>query len=136
MNHVTLEGNAGVDAEIATFDSGTKKANFTLATSFSYKHGEDWKTKTTWHIIEAWAHLADKATKIKKGDNVLIEGEINVDEWNDDDGNKKTKYYIRAKSIKIFPKNKTTSTGATTTGKNQTPPQNQGFEPDPDDLPF
>ena len=35
-NHVQLIGNLGQDVELREFDNGSKKANFTLATSEKY----------------------------------------------------------------------------------------------------
>jgi Single-strand binding protein family len=53
INKVTLLGNVGKDPEIKTFQNGGKIANFSLATSESWKDkttGEK-KTETEWHNI-------------------------------------------------------------------------------------
>jgi single-strand DNA-binding protein len=65
-------------------------ANFSLATSESYKDktsGER-KTITEWHNIVLWRGLAEVAEKyLKKGDSVYIEGKIRSRQWDDKDGN-------------------------------------------------
>jgi single-strand DNA-binding protein len=61
-------------------------ANFGLATSRSYKDGNDWKEDTQWHTITAWKELADKAATYDKGDLVLVQGELRYRKYQAQDG--------------------------------------------------
>lgn len=91
VNKVILVGNLGKDPEIKTFESGTKKASFSLATAESYKdkNGEK-KENTEWHNIVFWGNLVDVIDKyLKKGNQVYIEGKITSRSYDDKDGNKK-----------------------------------------------
>ena len=91
-NFVQLIGNLGQDVELREFDSGTKKATFSLATHDYYtdKNGEKVE-KTEWHNIVAWGKPAEWMNEsLKKGDHVLIQGQITYRKYEDQSGN--TKY--------------------------------------------
>jgi single-strand DNA-binding protein len=77
-NRVHLIGNLGQDPETRTLESGKKVANFTLATSESFKNAEGQKiNETTWHNLVAWNGLADLAGRyLKKGHQVAVEGRL------------------------------------------------------------
>jgi single-strand DNA-binding protein len=93
VNKVILVGNLGKDPEVRHLEGGAAVANFSLATSESYKDktsGER-KTITEWHNIALWRGLAEVAEKyLKKGDSVYIEGKIRSRQWEDKEG--KTRY--------------------------------------------
>ena len=91
-NSVQLIGNLGQDVELREFDSGKKRASFTLATHDYYtdKNGEK-QEKTEWHNIVAWANLAEwLSDRLSKGDHVLIQGKITYRKYVDKEG--ETKY--------------------------------------------
>ena len=88
INKVTLLGNVGKDPEIRSFQNGGKVANFTLATSESWKdktNGEK-KTKTEWHNIVVYAEgLVGIVEKfVKKGAKLHIEGKLETRKWEKD----------------------------------------------------
>ena len=92
-NHVQLIGNLGQDVELREFDNGSKKANFTLATSEKYtdKNGEKIED-TQWHNITAWGKIATWINdSLAKGDYVMIQGKLTHRKYEDKDGN--TKYF-------------------------------------------
>ncbi len=90
VNKVILVGNLGKDPEVRHLESGVMVANFTLATTESYKDrntGER-KQQTEWHNIVLWRGLAEVAEKyLKKGNQVYVEGKLRTRSWNDQDGN-------------------------------------------------
>lgn len=78
INNVTLIGYLGQDPEFRTLESSVAVCRLSLATSKSYKVGEEWKEKTEWHNVILWRGAAEYAQKqLKKGHLVYIEGEIN-----------------------------------------------------------
>ncbi len=91
INKVILIGNLGKDPEVRNLESGAKVANFTLATSETYKNRDGQKvTQTEWHNIVLWRGLAEIAEKyLQKGNQVFIEGKIRSRSWDDKDGNKR-----------------------------------------------
>ena len=59
-NSVQLLGHLGKDVEIRTFQSGVKKAQFTMATTQRYKDDRgSWQERTQWHNIVAWGKTAE-----------------------------------------------------------------------------
>lgn len=84
VNKVILVGRLGKDPEVRNLDSGVAVANFTLATSESYKDkttGEK-KEVTEWHNIVLWRGLAEIAQRyLHKGDMVYIEGKLRSRSW-------------------------------------------------------
>lgn len=104
LNKVLLIGNVGGDPEIRTLPSGSKVANFSLATSESYndKAGQK-QTVTEWHRIELWDGLATIAERyVKKGDPIYIEGKIRNERWTDKDGQEKSGVRIRGLSMQML----------------------------------
>jgi single-strand DNA-binding protein len=91
VNKVILLGNLGKDPEVRRLDDGRGVANFSLATSETYKKKSGEKvTNTEWHNIVLWSPLADIAENyLKKGSQVYIEGKISNRSYDDKDGVKK-----------------------------------------------
>ncbi len=89
-NTVHLVGNLGKDVQLSTFESGKKKASFSLATNETYKNGQgEIVTNTTWHNIVVWGNLADHVSHYVKGNKVEIRGSLNNRSYVDKDGQKK-----------------------------------------------
>jgi len=86
LNKVYLMGNLGKDPEIRTFQSGSKCATFSLATSKRYRdqNGEQ-KEQTQWHTVKVLGRSADTLQQlgVKKGTQMLVEGELTYSTWTD-----------------------------------------------------
>lgn len=85
MNHCSLLGNVGKDAEVRVLQNGSSVLNFSLATSERWKDkttGEA-KEKTEWHSCSYFmAKGADKlAQYIKKGSKLAVEGSITYSKY-------------------------------------------------------
>jgi len=128
-------GNIGKDPDIKHLDSGTTVANFSVATNKSYKQGEEWKSRTTWHRIVAWRYIAEQLERRMervgslKGKQVFVQGDMEDREWTDSDGNKQVTREITANIIKWMGKKDDDEQQAA-------PQQNQGAFTGDDDLPF
>ena len=84
VNKVILVGRLGKDPEVRNLENGATVANFTMATSETYKDKTtgDKKEITEWHNIVVWRALADIAAKyLHKGDQVYIEGKLRTRSW-------------------------------------------------------
>ena len=91
VNKVILLGNLGRDPEVRNFPNGGKVANFSIATSETWKDrntGER-REKTEWHNIsitnEALVRVAEQY--LKKGSKVYVEGQLETRKWQDQTGN-------------------------------------------------
>lgn len=106
MNKTILIGNVGGTPEVRTLESGTKVANFSLATNENYTKKDGTKVEQTeWHRLEVWGNLANVAeTIIKKGDRICIEGKIRTEKWEDKEGNARTSVKIKVERIELLGK--------------------------------
>jgi single-strand DNA-binding protein len=137
VNKAILVGNVGNDPEIRHIEGGDAVANFSLATSETYKDRNGEKvTNTEWHRVVAWRKQAEVIEKyVKKGQQLYIEGSIKTRSWEDKDGNKRYTTEITAFSIQMLGrKGETTDTSTTA---NDSPQPSAPVEPEPEsDLPF
>ena len=90
VNKVILVGNLGRDPEIRSTQDGREVANFTVATSDSWKDkntGER-KEKTEWHRIVVFNDKLVGIVKnyLKKGAKVYVEGQLQTRKWTDQSG--------------------------------------------------
>lgn len=84
VNKVILVGRLGKDPEIRNLENGASVANFTMATSETYKDKTtgDKKEVTEWHNIVLWRGLAEIAAKyLHKGDMIYVEGKLRTRSW-------------------------------------------------------
>ena len=91
LNKVILVGNIGKDPEIRHLEGGTAVANFSLATSESYKDKSGQRfEQTEWHNIVVWRGMAEVAEKyLKKGMTIYLEGKLRTRSWDDKEGHKR-----------------------------------------------
>ncbi len=85
VNKVILVGRLGKDPDVRTFETGVKRASFTLATSEIRKDASGNRVELTeWHNIICWRNLADIAEKyLTKGKLIYLEGKLRTRSWED-----------------------------------------------------
>ena len=90
INKVILVGNVGQDPEIRVTQDGREIANFSLATTESWKDkssGEK-KERTEWHRVAIFSQglVGIAKSYIKKGSKIYIEGCLQTRKWTDNNG--------------------------------------------------
>ena len=101
LNKVILLGNVG-SIDFKTFDNGGKIVNISVATSESYKKGDEWVNKTEWHRCSCGIpSIVERAERINKGDMVTLEGSIVTRTW-EKDGEKRESKEISFNSIRVI----------------------------------
>ncbi len=141
VNKVILVGRLGKDPEVRNLENGATVANFTMATSESYKDKTtgDKKEITEWHNIVLWRGLAEIAAKyLHKGDMVYIEGKLRTRSWEKEGVTRYTTEIIGDNMTMLSTK---PSGGGNPEYRPSTPQpanSNQDYRPEPttDDLPF
>lgn len=88
LNKASIIGNVGKDPEFRDVTTNQRVANFSIATTESWKDkatGEK-KERTEWHRVVVWNDgLVSVVEKyVKKGMKVFIEGQIQTREWEKD----------------------------------------------------
>lgn len=90
-NSVQLIGNLGNDPKTTEFESGKSVTTFSLATNKKYKDAKGNEVKQVqWHNIVLWGKGGEIVEKFnKKGDEIMVEGELTYREYEDESGAKK-----------------------------------------------
>lgn len=105
--YVTIKGRLTADPESRFTPSGTAVTNFTVAVSASKfdKNSNEWKDKPTkfWRC-QAWnqgklTRAENIANLLKKGDNVIVYGELETREYTTKDGENRSADELRVESI-------------------------------------
>ena len=104
VNKVIIVGNVGRDPELRYTQSGQPVASFSIATNERFKDKDgNWKDRTEWHRIVAWARLAEICGEyLRKGSQVYVEGRIQTRDWEDKEGNKRQTTEIIALSMQML----------------------------------
>ena len=137
VNKAILVGNLGKDTEVRHLDNGRAVANFSIATSESYKNKEGERvTKTEWHNVVLWTPLAEIAERfLKKGNQVYIEGKLTTRSWNDQEGNKRYTTEVIGREMTLLG-SRADSEGGQPSAAPMESPVSSIPEDDSDDLPF
>ncbi len=134
VNKVILIGNLGRDPEVRYTPGGTAVANFSIATTENWtnKDGEQ-QSRTEWHRIEAWGRLGEICGEyLSKGRQVYIEGSLQTDEWEDQEGNKRQTTKIKAWKMQMLGSRGPAETPREEDNKAEEP----ATKPSEDDIPF
>lgn len=154
MNIAIIAGRLAHTPTIKVLPSGFKVAEFSVATNYSTKNKEtdQWEQKTDWHNVKVFGNRAETVTEyLRGGDQVIVEGSMKTDTYEDKEGNKKSRSYILmndfefgAKNMKRDDRNESIQGGEPT--KNEAPKGNtfDDYAPiaypteeiNPDDIPF
>lgn len=144
VNKVILIGRLGKDPDVKTIGNGSVVANFSIATSDSYKDkttGEK-KETTEWHNIVVWRSLAEIVQKyVHKGDMVYIEGKLRTRSWEKDGVTRYTTEIIADQLTMLGSKGSgSNSSSQPSTSQSESKPaagtQSSFMDSSTDDLPF
>lgn len=99
-----LIGRIGKNEFGVTPNTQTSVANYSIATTKSIKDKETgkWNEKTQWHNCVSFNKCAEHiGENIKPGDLIQVEGELETQKWQDNDGNDR---YTTKLVVNDFPK--------------------------------
>jgi len=86
VNKVVLVGNLGKDPEVRFMPNGNPVANFSLATTESWKNKQtgEYENQTEWHNLTVYGKLGEMCGQyLKKGAKIYVEGKIKTRKWQD-----------------------------------------------------
>ena len=141
VNKVILVGRLGKDPEVRNLENGATVANFTMATSETYKDRTTGERKeiTEWHNVVLWRGLADIAAKyLHKGDQVYIEGKLRTRSWEKEGVTRYTTEIVGDNMTLLGSRGSTNQTGGSSPAYNQAAGADdfKSNENTTDDLPF
>ena len=131
-NKVLIMGNLTRDPELKQTPSNQSVAQIGLAMNRKFKDREgNMREEVTYVDCEAWGRTAEvMAQYLSKGKPVFVEGRLKLDQWQDKDGNNRSKLKVVIESFQFID-----SKG----GQSSAPPANNSeaqTAPPTDDIPF
>ena len=104
LNKVLIAGNLVDDPRTGLLESGVNVANFRIASTQSYKGRDgDWKEKTCFVDVVAWRRTAELVGEyLRKGSPVLVEGELQTNSWQGQDGTQRSRLEILARRVQFL----------------------------------
>ncbi len=139
FNKVILIGNITRDLELRSVPSGTAVVTVGLAVNEKFKGGDgELREKTCFIDVTLWGKQAETLCEYAgKGHCILIEGSLELETWDDKDGNKRSKHKVRALHFRFMdnPKSETPDPEPAQDDKGEATPV--AAEPDDDSkIPF
>ena len=99
LNRVILQGRLGSDPELRTTPSGAEVVTVNIAVDRDRKDANG-ERQTDWVPIVAWRSTAKfLSTYFQKGRMILVEGRLQMRNYTDRDGNKRTAAEVVADNI-------------------------------------
>lgn len=107
FNKVMLMGNLTRDIELRHTPGNNAVANIGLAVNRKFRVGEgdnrETREEVTFIDCEAWGRTAEVMSQyLQKGRPVFIEGRLKLDQWQDKDGNNRTKLKVVVESFQFI----------------------------------
>ena len=103
MNKVILIGNLTRDPELTETSGGVKICRFAIAVNRNYT-GADGEKKTDFFNCVAWRGLGETVARFtKKGTKVCVSGSIELRNYEDSQGVKRTGVDIVAQDVEFLP---------------------------------
>jgi single-strand DNA-binding protein len=104
VNKVILIGILGRDPELRYTPNGRPVVSFDLAVSRTWVSSDgERREKTNWFSIIAWGKLAEICKqRLKKDQQVYIEGRIDQFVWSDENGHKHYRTEVVAENMQIL----------------------------------
>lgn len=100
LNHIVIMGRLTRDPELRHTQSGTAVANFTLAVDRDFKDKQTGERTTDFIDVVAWRSTGEFANKyFTKGRMAVVEGRLQMRDWTDKEGNKRTSAEVVADNV-------------------------------------
>ena len=125
MNRVFLMGNLTRDPSLRKTNTGTTVSDLGLAISETYRNKEGELVETTCFAdIVVWGKQAEACGQyLNKGSPVMIEGRLQFDQWQNDQGEKRNKLRVRAERVQFLGRARPEIEAKPEPGQEQTPDQ-------------
>ena len=91
LNHITIMGRLVRDPELRRTGSGIAVASFRVAVDRDYAPKDGGEKKADFIICVAWRQTGEFISKyFTKGRMIVVDGRLEMRDWTDKDGNKRT----------------------------------------------
>ena len=118
LNHITIMGRLTRDPELRRTGSGVAVASFTVAVDRDFGGRDGGEKETDFIDCVAWRQTGEFVSKyFTKGRMIVVDGRLEMRDWNDRDGNKRTTAEVVADNC-YFGDSKRESDGGSAYGGN------------------
>ena len=100
INHIIITGNLVANPASRETNTGTPVATATIANNqfFNDDQGERQQV-TTFVDVTVWGKSGENfASLAKKGQEIIIEGQLRRNDWESEDGQRHSKHFLKAES--------------------------------------
>ena len=99
LNHITIMGRLTKDPELRRTQSGTAVTSFTIAVDRNNKN-QDGSRSADFIDCVAWRQKAEFICRyFSKGDPILVDGRLEMRNWEDREGNKHTNAEVNLSNV-------------------------------------
>ena len=134
MNKVILLARLTKEVEIKTFASGSVMGLLNVVVNNRTKKGDEYVDEPCFLEAKIFGKMANVIKDYtSKGSQVLIGGKIAQESWNDNQGNKKSKYVIICESVNILDNKKQPQGNSSNAKANKAPKE---IVTNDDEIPF
>lgn len=130
LNKIFLQGRLVSDPEMKVTQNGVAVASFRLAVERDYKDKQTGEKQVDFINVVAWRHTGEFVARyFSKGRLALVDGRLQIRDYIDKDGNKRTIAEVVADTV-YFGDSKASTGGDTSNSyqEPQTPEQGDPFE--------
>ena len=138
-NRVLLMGNLTRNPEIRYTPSGTAVADLGLAINENFKNKAGETVEQTCFVdVVVWGRQAETSAEyLHKGSSVFVEGRLQLDQWENQQGEKRSKLRVRADRVQFLgAPGKNTEFSAAPSASRDEPHASDSAMEDDDDVPF
>lgn len=139
FNKVILMGNLTRDPEVRYTNSGVPVATLRLAVSETFRRRDtnEQVERTCFVDVQAWQRQAETCEQyLSKGRPVLVEGRLELNEWETSQGEKRSMLRVRADRVQFLGSARRDAYSDTAQGPvSQTPPSQGGAQTPPQPKP-
>ncbi len=134
INNVLIAGNLTCDPSFRKTTNGTPVTNFFIASNRKFKDNNgQWRENVCYVGVVAWYKLAESCYEnLKKGNAVIIEGELQSRSWRNDDGSSRNVVEIKARRIQFLNRRSTLKDGEDVIEENSE--KDYAFEPSESEM--
>jgi len=100
LNHIVIMGRLARDPELRRTQAGVPVASFRLAVDRDFKDKNTGERATDWIDVVAWRATGEFVSRyFSKGRMAVVEGRLQMREWTDKEGNKRTTAEVVADNV-------------------------------------
>ena len=100
LNHIVIMGRLARDPELRRTQAGVPVASFRLAVDRDFRDKTTGERATDWIDVVAWRQTGEFVSRyFSKGRMAVVEGRLQMRDWTDKEGNKRTSAEVVADNV-------------------------------------